>query len=47
MQNCVVRTVFLRCNTFLYNYNQFECSDLMSELLHVTNADTEMHEVDE
>jgi len=39
-QSCGVRTVFLCCNAFLYNYNQ------SSVLLQMTNAGTEMLEVD-
>jgi len=42
-QSCGVRTVFLCCNAFIYNYNQ---SDVKSVLLQITNAGTEMLEVD-
>jgi len=42
-QNCGVITVFLWCNAFLYNYNQ---ADVKSVLLQMTNAGTEMLEVD-
>jgi hypothetical protein len=42
-QSCGVGTVFLCCNALLYNYNQ---SDVKSVLLQMSNADTEMFEVD-
>jgi len=42
-QSCGVRTVFLCCNAFIYNYNQ---SDVKSVLLQITNDGTKMDEVD-